>query len=181
MKFNESPIPGVFVIELDLLKDDRGFFARGFCANEFSDHGLENQFVQCNLSYNIEKATTRGLHFQHSPHEEVKVVRCTRGAIYDVAVDLRQDSPTYLQSFGVELSEDNRKMLYVPRGFGHGYQTLTEHAEVFYHVSEFYAPGVEGGMRWNDPAFGIEWPFTDENEIVISEKDAAWPLLAEKD
>ncbi len=177
MIFHESHIPSVFTIEPKLLGDDRGFFARAFCANEYLEHGLESKFVQCNLSFNKERGTTRGLHFQKSPHEEVKVVRCTKGAIFDVAVDFRKDSPTYLQWFGAELSESNRTMLYVPRGFAHGYQTLTEDAEVFYQVSEFYSPGSEGGLRWNDPKIGVEWPIMNEAEINISEKDAKWPLL----
>lgn len=179
MRFSESTLPGVYVIEPELLTDDRGFFARGFCANEFAEHGLEHNFVQCNMSGNHHKNTVRGLHFQFSPHEEVKVVRCINGAIFDVAVDLREDSPTYLQWFGAELSAANRRILYVPRGFGHGYQTLTDDAEVFYQVSDFYAPGSEGGLRWNDPAIGIEWPLGGD-DMTISEKDAAWPLLADR-
>ena len=177
MIFLQSPIPEVLTIEPQKLEDDRGFFARGFCSNEFKEHGLEEHFVQCNLSYNKAKSTTRGMHFQRSPHEEVKLVRCTTGAIFDVVVDFREDSPTYLQWFGAELSASNRKMLYVPRGFAHGYQTLTEDAEVFYHVSEFYTPGSEGGLRWNDPKIGIEWPNNDADTISISDKDASWDLL----
>ena len=154
MKFEESHIPGVFLIEPELLGDDRGFFARSFCQKEFAEFGLEQNYVQCNLSYNADRGTTRGMHFQTSPHEEVKLVRCTRGAVFDVAVDFREDSPTYLQWFGTELSDSNRNMLYIPRGFAHGYQTLTADTELFYQVSEFYSPGFEDGLRWNDPARG---------------------------
>jgi len=175
MIFTQSTISEVFTIEPKLLEDSRGFFARMFCENEFADHGLEHHFVQCNLSYNGFKGTVRGMHFQKSPYEEVKLVRCTRGAIFDVVVDFRSDSPTYLQWFGTELSESNRKMLYVPRGFAHGYQTLTEGAEVFYQVSEFYTPGSEGGLNWKDPAIGIDWPIEDAK--FISDKDASWPSL----
>ena len=176
MIFNEAPIAGVFTIEPKLLEDDRGFFARMFCQNEFESHGLEGKFLQCNLSYNGFKGTVRGMHFQKSPNEEVKLVRCTRGAIFDVVVDFRKESPTYLQWFGAELSESNRRMLYVPRGFAHGYQTLSEGAEVFYQVSEFYTPGSEGGLNWQDPAFAIDWPIKQAKHI--SDKDANWPLLS---
>lgn len=179
MKFTKSSLPGVFLISPELLKDERGFFARGFCANEFSSNNLPTQYVQCNLSYNKFKGTVRGLHFQKTPHEEVKIVRCTRGSIFDVAVDFRPDSPTYLKWFGAELSADNRDMLTIPKGFAHGYQTLTDDAEVFYHVSEFYTPGSEGGLRWNDNKINIDWPI-NESEIVISDKDANWPLLEKK-
>lgn len=175
MIFTQAPIPGVFTIEPKLLEDERGFFARSFCGKEFKEHGLEDRYVQCNLSYNKVRGTTRGMHFQRTPHEEVKVVRCIKGAIFDVLVDYRQDSPTYLQWFGAELSDSNRRMLYVPRGFAHGYQTLTDNAEVFYQVSEFYTSGSEGGLRWNDPAIGIEWPISSTDQI--SDKDANWPLL----
>lgn len=177
MKFKKSSLPGVFLISPELLTDDRGFFARSFCADEFTQNGLPTQYVQCNLSYNKVKGTVRGLHFQKTPHEEVKIVRCTQGAIFDVAVDFRPASPTYLKWFGAELSAENRNMLTIPEGFAHGYQTLTDDAEVFYHVSEFYTPGSEGGLRWNDEAIDIEWPIMTENEIVISNKDAEWPLL----
>ena len=177
MIFTESPIPGVFTIDPQILQDDRGFFARGFCSNEFKEQGLEEIYVQCNLSYNKSRGTTRGMHFQKTPHEEVKLVRCISGAIFDVVVDFRKDSPTYLQWFGAELSAENRRMLYVPRGFAHGYQTLTDDAEVFYHVSEFYTPGAEGGLRWNDTKLGIKWPIQETDQI--SEKDASWPLLTD--
>jgi dTDP-4-dehydrorhamnose 3,5-epimerase len=180
MKFEESHIPGVYLIEPELLGDDRSFFARSFCQKEFAQHGLEPTYVQCNLSYNAEKGTTRGMHFQFSPHEEVKLVRCTRGAVFDVAVDFREDSPTYLQWYGAELSDSNRHMLYIPRGFAHGYQTLSADAELFYQVSEFYSPGFEGGLRWNDPDIGIEWPISEVESVIISDKDSKWPLLSQR-
>ncbi len=178
MMFTPAPLPGVFTIDPALIGDSRGFFARTFCTTEFAEHGLETTFVQCNSSGNTYRNTVRGLHFQRSPHEEVKVVRCIRGAIFDVAVDLRPDSATYLQWFGVELTAENRRMLYVPRGFGHGYQTLSDNAEVLYQVSDPYTPGVEGGCRFDDPAIGVTWPL-DTSDAVVSDKDAAWPLLTE--
>ena len=176
MIFTQSRIPDVFVVEPEPLSDNRGFFARAFCEKEFTKAGLVDKYVQCNMSYNEKKATTRGMHFQIAPHEEVKVVRCTSGAIFDVVVDFREDSPTYLQWFGTELSATNRKMLYVPKGFAHGYQTLTDGAEVFYHVSEFYSPEADSGLFWQDPDIAIDWPFS-EHEVIISEKDASWPLI----
>lgn len=172
MIFNETELPGVYVVDVETIGDRRGHFARAFCAGEFEKHGLEPRVAQCNLSYNHAKGTLRGLHFQKAPHEETKLVRCTRGAIFDVAVDLRPDSPTFKKWTGVELSAENSRMLYVPAGFAHGYLTLTNGAEVFYMVSQFYAPASEGGYRWDDPAFGIDWPAPVE---VVSDKDAAHP------
>lgn len=169
MIFTETELPGAFIIDLELRKDDRGFFARAFCMKEFAEHGLVDQFVQCNTSWNEKAGVLRGLHMQLEPHGEVKLVRCTKGAIVDVIVDVRPDSPTYLRHIKVELTADNHRMLYVPVGFAHGYQTLVPDTEVFYMVSEYYAPGFERGLRWNDPAFGIEWPVSDP---VLSEKDA---------
>ena len=177
MNIIESPIPGVFRIEPRILRDERGFFARDYCEQEYAKHGLETGFAQCNMSYNKQRGIIRGMHFQTEPHQEIRLVRCTRGAIFDVVVDNRPDSPTYLQWFGAELSEENRHVLYVPRGFAHGYQTLTEDAGVYYQVSTPYAPDFEGGLRWNDPAIGIEWPTTDTDVISVSAKDAAWPLI----
>ena len=171
MKFTETKLKGAYVIELEKREDDRGFFARTFCENEFAAQGLETRFVQGNMSTNPKKGTLRGMHRQVDPHQEVKVVRCTKGAIYDVIVDLRKDSPTYKQWVGVELTDENYKALYVPKDFAHGYLSLTDGAEVTYMVSAFYTPGAESGLRYNDPAFGIEWPIAIE---VISEKDAAW-------
>jgi len=174
MQFTETKLPGAFVIDLQTREDPRGFFARSFCQKEFEDHGLKPLVAQCNCSYNHRRGTLRGMHFQLAPAAETKLVRCTRGAIYDVIVDLRPESPTYLQHVGVELSERNRRQLYVPELFGHGYLTLTDGAEVTYQVGEFYTPGAERGLRYDDPALSIEWPVTVE---VISEKDANWPLL----
>jgi dTDP-4-dehydrorhamnose 3,5-epimerase len=173
MIFTETSIPGAFVIDLEQRGDDRGFFARAWCANEFADHGLNQRLVQVNLSFNQRAGTLRGMHLQTAPHEEAKCVRCTRGAIYDVVLDLRPDSPAYKRWEAVELTAENRRMLYVPEGCAHGYQTLVADTETLYQVSEFYAPESEEGVRWDDPAFGIDWP--DAAERVLSPKDAAWP------
>ncbi len=169
MIFTETPLKGAFVIELEPREDERGFFARAFCQRELADHGLVNVITQANMSYNHEKGTLRGLHYQLPPHAEVKMVRCIAGAIWDVIVDLRKESTTYLQWFGVELSAENRRMFYVPQGFGHGYQALTDRSEVLYLVTEFYTPNAERGLRWNDPAFKIQWPLADP---ILSPKDA---------
>jgi dTDP-4-dehydrorhamnose 3,5-epimerase len=174
MLFTETKLKGAFIIDLDLKSDSRGFFARTFCAQEFEAHGLKPAVSQCNLSFNHKAGTLRGMHYQVAPACETKLVRCTRGAVYDVIIDLRPDSPTYRQHIGVELSADNRRALYVPEMFAHGYQTLTDDAEVVYQVTEFYTPGYERGARYNDPAFGIEWPMPVQ---VISDKDANWPLV----
>jgi dTDP-4-dehydrorhamnose 3,5-epimerase len=174
MLFTETKLNGAFIIDLELKSDDRGFFARTFCAKEFEAHGLKPAVSQCNLSFNHKAGTLRGMHYQVTPACETKLVRCTRGAVYDVIIDLRPDSPTYRQHIGVELSADNRRALYVPEMFAHGYQTLTDDAEVVYQVTEFYTPGYERGARYNDPAFGIEWPMP---VAVISDKDANWPLV----
>lgn len=173
MIFTELAVAGAFVIDLEKREDARGYFARAWCAREFEEHGLNPNLVQVNLSFNDEAGTLRGMHFQRAPHEEAKSVRCTRGAIYDVVLDLRPDSPTYKDWAALELSADNRRMLYVPEGCGHGYQTLTPETETLYQVSAFYAPDSEGGVRWNDPAFGIDWP--DAPRRILSEKDASWP------
>ena len=174
MIFHQTPLEGAFVIDLDLKEDDRGFFARTFCQEEFKEHGLTPRVAQANVSYNKGEGTLRGMHYQIAPACETKLVRCTKGAVYDVIIDLRPDSPTYKQHIGVELTESNRRALYVPQMFAHGYQTLTDDAEVMYQVSEFYTPNCERGARYNDPAFGIEWP---HEVAVISEKDANWPLM----
>lgn len=173
MIFKETKLKGAYIIELERLEDTRGFFARAWCKKEFEAHGLNPHFVQINLSFNKSRATIRGLHYQIAPHEEAKLFRCTRGAIFDVITDLRLESPTYLDWIGVELTADNRKMLYVPENCAQGYQALTDNAEVFYQVSQFYEPESERGVRWNDPAFGIEWPETEN--IIVSEKDRDWP------
>lgn len=172
MKFIETKIKGAFIIVPDLIEDDRGFFARSFCQHEFEEHGLNPDLVQCNISFNRKKATLRGMHYQVPPHSEVKLVRCTSGAICDVLIDLRPESSTFKQWFAAELSEDNHQLLYIPEGFAHGYQTLEDSTEVFYQVSAFYEPKSERGIRWNDPAFRIEWPFPVS---IISKKDSSHP------
>jgi dTDP-4-dehydrorhamnose 3,5-epimerase len=171
--FNETPLPGAYVVELEKREDDRGFFARAWCQDEFEEHGLNTRLVQCNLSYNHKAGTLRGMHYQAPPKSEVKLIRCTRGAVWDVIVDLRRDSPTYKRWYGEELTSDNRKMMYVPEEFAHGYITLVPDTETFYQVTEFYSPDHERGIRWNDPAIRIRWP--DVEVSVVSEKDAAFP------
>ncbi len=173
MVFKETDLAGAYVIELEKIGDQRGFFARAWCQEEFEKQHLSYRFVQCNLSFNIQRNTLRGMHYQSAPFEEVKIVRCTSGAVLDVIIDLRIESLTYLKWIGVELTSDNHKMLYVPENFAHGYLTLTEDAEVFYQVSQYYSPDHERGLRWNDPAFKIEWPI--DGEVVISDKDRNWP------
>lgn len=174
MLFVETPLKGAFVIDLELRQDDRGYFARTFCVHEFEAHGLQPTVAQCNVSFNHRKGTLRGMHYQAPPAAETKLVRCTSGAIYDVIVDLRPESPTYLSHFGVELSAEKRRALYVPELFAHGYQTLTDGAEVAYQVGEFYTPGFERGLRYDDPALAIAWPL---EVATISAKDAGWPLF----
>jgi dTDP-4-dehydrorhamnose 3,5-epimerase len=174
--FEETRLPGAFVIELERREDERGFFARTFCVDEYAEHGLQTSLVQANVSWNPRQGTLRGMHFQRAPHAEVKVVRATRGAIHDVIIDLRPESPTYRQWIGVDLTAENRRALYVPEGFAHGFQTLVPDCEVHYLVTEFYTPSAEGGVRWDDPAFGIEWP--DPANAFLSPKDAAWPDFA---
>ncbi len=174
MKFTETKLKGAFTIDLELRNDDRGGFARTFCAKEFEDHGLKPTVAQCNLSFNYKAGTLRGMHYQVAPACETKLVRCTKGAIYDVIIDMRPESPTYRQHIGVELTAENRRALYVPELFAHGYQALTDEAEVVYQVGEFYTPGYERGLRYDDPAFAIAWPVS---VTVISEKDAAWSLF----
>jgi dTDP-4-dehydrorhamnose 3,5-epimerase len=159
------------VIELEKHADSRGFFARTYCEREFEAHGLKSRYMQCNVSFNKRKGTLRGMHFQTVPYEEAKVVRCTRGAIYDVIIDLRPASLTFKQHLAVVLSAESGKMLYVPEGFAHGFQTLEDDTEVFYQMSQFYAPEHGRGVRWNDPAFGIEWP---EQERIILERDESY-------
>ncbi|MFM7425243.1 MAG: dTDP-4-dehydrorhamnose 3,5-epimerase [Elainella sp.] len=171
MIFTETKLNGAFLIDLDFRVDERGGFSRTFCMKEFEAHGLKSTVAQCNLAFNYKAGTVRGLHYQVPPATETKLVRCVKGAIYDVIVDMRPDSPTYLQHFSVELSEDNHRALYVPDLFAHGYQTLTDGAEVMYQVSEFYTPGYERGLLYNDPALKIEWPLPVS---LISEKDTAW-------
>ncbi len=182
MIFTETPIPGAFAIDLEKRGDDRGFFARAFCEQEFAAHQLVTRFVQVNNSLSAQKGTLRGMHYQLAPRAETKLVRCIRGALYDLILDLRPGSSTFGQSFGAELSADNRRMMYVPKGFGHGFITLTDDTEAFYFVDEFYAPESERGVRWNDPRFSLSWPLAP---VVLSDKDAsqrdfdpAWHLPA---
>ena len=171
MKFVETGLDGAVVVDLEPFAYDRGFFARVFCARDFEEIGINPTVAQCNISTNEVKGTLRGMHYQVEPATETKFIRCTRGAIWDVIIDLRPDSPTYLKHFGVELSADNRRSLFVPEMFGHGYQTLTDDTEVYYMVSQFYAPGHERGIKHDDPAFGIEWPLEVSR---ISNKDQIW-------
>ena len=178
MIFTETSLPGAFVIDVELIEDERGFFARWYCTKEFADHGLLPVGAQGNLSYNRRRGTVRGMHMQLPPAAEAKLVRCQRGAVVDVIVDTRPGSPTRWQSTAVELTADNRRALYVPEGFAHGYQTLSDDAEVLYQVSEFYAPAHEVGLRYDDPDLGLLWPLPIES---VSAKDASWPLLSEID
>ena len=172
MKFTETKLGGVFVVELEALEDERGFFARSWCAREFEAQGLQRHFVQSNISFNKKKGTLRGMHYQADPRQEVKLVRCTRGAIYDVVIDLRPDSPTFTKWISITLTEDNHMSAYIPEGFAHGFQSLEDCTEVFYQMSEFFAPECARGVRWNDPAFGIKWP---PGERTISKKDQEYP------
>jgi dTDP-4-dehydrorhamnose 3,5-epimerase len=175
MKFIETRLKGAFIIEPERLEDERGFFARTFCQKEFEAHGLNPRIVQCNISYNKHKGTLRGMHYQVAPMAEAKLVSCTRGAIYDVIIDLRPESPTYCQWLAEELNAENRKIIYIPEGFAHGFQTLDGETEVFYQMSEFYSPEHARGVRWDDPVFGIEWAL---NTKMISEKDKNYPLMS---
>jgi dTDP-4-dehydrorhamnose 3,5-epimerase len=174
--FTETKLRGAFVIDLERREDNRGFFARAFCQHEFGDHGLKPLIAQANIAFNRRKGTLRGMHFQFPPHAETKLVRATRGAILDIIVDLRPESPTYLQHVAVELSADNHRALYVPERFAHGYQALEDGTETSYQVGEFYAPGTEGGLSPFDPRLGLSWPLPVTD---ISPKDAAWKHLSE--
>lgn len=175
MHFVPTSLPGVYVVEPERLADDRGHFARAWCVREFADRGLETKLVQCSTSYNRRRGTLRGLHYQAAPHEEVKLVRCTRGAAYDVVVDLRPDSPTYRRWVAVELSAENGVAVYIPGGCAHGYQTLADDTELLYQMSEFYYPESARGVRWDDPALGIEWP--ECSDRIIAPRDRAFPDL----
>lgn len=176
MIFTETTLPGAFVIDIDARRDERGFFARTFCQREFGERGLEPLVAQVNVAFNRRRGTLRGLHFQFPPVAETKLVRCTRGAIYDVIVDLRPESPTYLQHAAVELTAENRRSLYVPERFAHGYQVLADDTEVTYQVGEFYTPEQEGGLRHDDPRLAIAWPLPVSE---LSDKDTTWAALAE--
>jgi dTDP-4-dehydrorhamnose 3,5-epimerase len=172
--FTETNLKGAFIIDLERREDSRGFFARAFCQNEFKTHGLKPTIAQANLAHNIKKGTVRGMHFQFPPAAESKLVRCTRGAILDIIVDLRPESDTYLQYVGVELNEDNQRALYVPERFAHGYQALRDNTDTSYQVGEFYTPNAEGGLMFNDPRLRLEWPLP---VTVISDKDQKFELL----
>lgn len=174
MIFKETPLKGAFEIEMNKLGDERGFFARTFCVNEFKEHELNTNWVQCNMSMSKVKGTLRGMHYQINEAAETKLVRCTKGSILDVIIDVRPDSPTYLQHFKVELSEANHKMLYIPTGFAHGFLTMEDHIEIFYMVSNFYNKELERGIKWNDPKVGIDWGI---EHPILSEKDENYPLL----
>jgi dTDP-4-dehydrorhamnose 3,5-epimerase len=173
MIFTPTDIDGGVVIELKKIEDERGSFARAFCKKEFDDQGLKSDFVQGNTAVSHRKGTLRGMHYQQAPYAEAKLVRCIRGAVFDVAIDLRPASATYCQWVGVELTAENNRLLYVPEGFAHGYQALADNTELFYLVSQFYTPQAEKGVRWNDPRFGIAWPISDD--ILLSDKDRTWP------
>lgn len=171
MKFIKTPLPGAFIIEMEPIEDERGFFARTWCMEEFKQKGLSTKISQCSISYNKKMGTLRGMHFQRFPHQEIKVVCCTRGLIYDVIIDLRPKSPTWKQWFAVELSSKNRKALYIPEGMAHGFQTLVDDVDVFYQISKEYYFESADGVRWNDPAFGIKWPIAD---VIISSRDKCY-------
>ncbi len=175
MIFTETAIAGAYVIDLEPRSDSRGFFARAFCQHEFAAHGLKPVIAQANIAFNHQKGTLRGMHFQYPPAAETKIVRCTRGAILDIIVDLRPESSTYLEHVAVELTEDNHRALYVPERFAHGYQVLCDKTETSYQVGEFYMPGSEGGLHYNDPRLQLRWPLP---VTVISEKDQVWPMLS---
>ena len=172
MKFIETPLNGAYIIEIEAIEDERGSFARSWCQKEFAEHGLNSRIVQCNISFNKKRGTLRGMHFQVEPFAEVKLVRCTSGAIYDVIIDVRENSHSLKKWFAVELNESNQRMLYIPEGFAHGFQTLEENTEVFYQMSEFYYPEYSRGVRWDDPFFSIKWP---DGERIISKKDQEYP------
>lgn len=176
MIFTPTPLASAWIIDLERLEDDRGFFARSFCRDEFGAHGLDPGIAQINVSFNRRRGTLRGMHFQAQPHAEAKVVRCTQGAIWDVIVDLRRHSSTFKRWYGVELSASNRRSLYVPKDFAHGFQTLSDDAEVIYLMSEMYRPDSAVGVLWNDPAFGIEWPIPDP---AMSERDRSFRRFCE--
>jgi dTDP-4-dehydrorhamnose 3,5-epimerase len=177
MIFTETKLQGAYLISIEKLQDSRGFFARSWCQQEFSNYNLNSNLVQCNISFNYHKGTLRGMHYQTAPYQEAKLIRCTKGAIYDVIVDLRQNSITFGQYVAVELSANNYEMLYIPEGFAHGFLTLTDNTEVFYQMSEFYQPQYAKGFKWNDPWCNIQWP---SNINIISDQDRSWPYFSAK-
>lgn len=175
LEFLKTKLDGVYLISIEPYEDERGFFARAFCKREFAEHGLCTEFVQCDLSFNKKRGTLRGMHFQMHPHEEVKVVSCVKGAIYDVVLDIRPESQTYGQWMAAELTAENHQMLYISKGLAHGFQTLADDTMVYYQMGEFYTPGAGAGIRYDDAAFQIAWPI---EEKILSEKDRAWPGYA---
>jgi dTDP-4-dehydrorhamnose 3,5-epimerase len=175
MRFTATPLAGAFVIDIERREDPRGFFARTYCEQEFAAHGIAKQPVQSNVSFNATRGTVRGMHFQRPPHAEAKLVRCTSGRIFDVIVDLREESPTRYSWFGVELDSRLHRALYIPEGFAHGFQTLEDNSEVFYQMFSFFQPGAGDGLRWDDPHLGIRWPL---DTVVMSDKDRSYPFLA---
>lgn len=176
MLFTETKLKGAYILDIEPLEDERGFFARSWSEDEFYKHGLNPRLVQCNISFNKKRGTLRGMHYQVAPFAEAKLVRCTMGAIYDVIIDLRSDSPTFKQWFSVELSAENRRALHIPEEFAHGFQTLMDNVEVFYQMSEFHHPEYARGVRWNDPAFNIQWPL---EERILSQKDLGYQSFFE--
>jgi dTDP-4-dehydrorhamnose 3,5-epimerase len=173
MIFHETSLTGAFLVEVERRVDDRGFFARSWCQREFTDHGLNPRLVQCSISFNEKRGTLRGMHYQVAPYREAKLVRCTRGAIFDVIIDLRRSSATFRKHYAIRLDFENRLMLFVPEGFAHGFQTLSDSTEVFYQMSEFYMPQAAGpGIRWDDPSFSIHWPIP---EPILSQRDRTYP------
>lgn len=172
MIFTETKLAGAFIIELEKLEDERGFFALSWSESEFAARGLEPRVVQCNVSFNRQKGTLRGMHYQRAPHAQAKLVRCSRGAIFDVIIDLRSESPTFKQWVSAELTGDNHLALYVPKGFAHGFQTLSDATEILYHISDSFVPASEAGVRWDDPAFNIQWP---DDRRIMNARDAGYP------
>lgn len=174
MKLTETPIAGAWLLDIEPITDERGFFARSHCVDTLAAYSLEGRMLQQSISFNHRRGTLRGMHYQRSPHEEIKLVRVTRGSIYDVILDLRRESPSYLCWHAVELSADNHRSLYIPKGVAHGFQTLEDRSEVVYQMAQAYVPGYSCGVRWNDPAFSIDWPLADP---ILSERDACHPLF----
>ena len=174
MKFTEIPLHGAYIIDIEPIEDERGFFARSWCTDELKQHGLNTQLAQCNISFNHKKGTLRGMHYQIKPREETKIVRCTRGALFDVIIDIRPQSPTYKKWFGTELTQENHRALYIPEGFAHGFQTLEDNTEVFYMMSDFYHAECARGIRWNDNTFTISWPLETTS---ISKRDLSYLLF----
>lgn len=175
MRFTETPLGGAFLIDLEPVEDERGFFARTYCEEEFRRRGLDARIAQCSMAFSRRRGTLRGMHYQREPYAEVKLVRCTRGSVYDVIIDLRPHSPTFRHWLGAELTAANRRMLYIPTGFAHGYQTLEDETEITYQMSVPYHPEAAAGVRWDDPAFGVRWPLAVS---VIAERDRSYPDFA---